>query len=60
MERTFLALQILFEKTLPKEDRKNLEYVDLRTENRIFYLLKGEKEQEGEEMGDDGKKGGKQ
>lgn len=55
-ERAFLALRLLFEKTLAQEDRTRLEYVDLRTENRIFYLLKGGEEKEGEKMGDDGKK----
>lgn len=59
VERVFLALQILFEKTLPKEDRKRLEYVDLRTENRIFYLLKNEEEKEGERLENDEKKDGK-
>lgn len=59
IERTFLALRLLFEKTLPESDRKNLEYVDLRTENRIFYSLKGGEEKEGEKMGDDERKGGK-
>lgn len=59
MDRSFLALRLLFDKTLSSDDRKRLEYVDLRTENRIFYLLKGGEEKEGEKMGDDGKKGEK-
>ncbi len=37
------ALRLLFEKELPPEKRKELEYVDARTENRLYYLLrKGE------------------
>lgn len=47
-ERSLLALRLLFAKTLSEGDRKNLDYIDLRTENRIFYLLKGEEEKEGE------------
>lgn len=49
IDRIFLALSLIFEKTLSENDRKNLEYVDLRTENRIFYLLKGGEEKEGVE-----------
>lgn len=55
-ERSLLALRLLFAKTLSESERKNLEYIDLRTENRIFYLLKGEEEKEGEKMSDDEKK----
>jgi hypothetical protein len=56
-EKAFLALRLLFDKTLSESDRKNLEYIDLRTENRIFYLLKGGEKKEGEKAEDDEKKG---
>lgn len=48
IEKSILALRLLFAKTISEQDRKNLEYIDLRTENRIFYLLKGGEEKEGE------------
>lgn len=44
VEKSILALRLLFAKTLSENDRKNLDYIDLRTENRIFYLLKGDEQ----------------
>lgn len=52
-EKSIRALRILFAKTLSEADRKNLDYIDLRTENRIFYLLKGDDRKEGEESPSD-------
>lgn len=46
LEKSIRALRLLFAKTLPENNRKNLDYIDLRTENRIFYLLKGDEPKE--------------
>lgn len=43
-DKSLRALRLLLEKTLSSDDRKRLEYIDLRTENTVFYLLKGEEE----------------
>lgn len=40
------ALSLFFEKELPAEKRASLKYVDLRTENRIYYVVQGSGEQE--------------
>ncbi len=40
-EKTLSALRLLFAKELPPEKRTDLRYVDLRTENRAFYTVKG-------------------
>ncbi len=40
------ALALLFEKEIPVENRSNIQYIDLRTENRIFYRYKDGKEEE--------------
>lgn len=47
LEKSIRALRLLFAKTLLENNRKNLDYIDLRTENRIFYLLKGDEPKEG-------------
>lgn len=46
VENTLRSLRLLFLKTVSEVDRKNMDYIDLRTENKIFYLLRGEKEKE--------------
>lgn len=38
--KTVAALRLLFEKELPEERRRELEYIDARTENRVYYLMK--------------------
>ena len=40
LEASLEALQLLFEKELPEERHGDLEYIDLRTENRVFYRYK--------------------
>lgn len=50
VERAVHSLGLFLSKMLSKEDRERLDYVDLRTENRIFYLLRGESEREGAEI----------
>lgn len=51
-DKSIRALRLLFAKTLSEIDRSNLDYIDLRTENRIFYLLKGDDRKEGESLPD--------
>lgn len=41
-EQTIATLRLLLAKELPVEKRMNLRYVDLRTENRVFYAWKNE------------------
>lgn len=36
------ALALLFEKELPRDKRANLDYIDLRTENRAYYVMRKE------------------
>ena len=45
-EKSITALRLFLAKTISEGDKKNLEYIDLRTENRIFYLLKGDESNE--------------
>lgn len=52
LEKSIRALRLLFAKTLSEGDRKNLDYIDLRTENRIFYFLNGD-EQKGNVLSSD-------
>jgi hypothetical protein len=40
------ALKLLFEKELPKELRAKLAYIDLRTENRVYYAFRTEENTE--------------
>ncbi len=61
-EKSLRALRLLFAKTLSDGDRSALDYIDLRTENKIFYLLKGGEPKEGDQTPsetDTGKKGKK-
>ena len=51
-DKSIRALRLLFAKTLSESDRSNLDYIDLRTENRIFYLIKGDERKEGESLPD--------
>ena len=39
LSKSLDVLALLFEKGLPRESRKQLKYIDLRTENRIFYAF---------------------
>ena len=48
LEKSLLALRLFFSKTLSPEDRSRLDYVDLRTEKKIFYMLKGEEQKDSE------------
>ncbi len=40
------ALALLYEDEIPKERLKELEYIDLRTENRVFYRYRNSEKQE--------------
>lgn len=42
--KTAAGLRLLFEKELPEERRRALEYIDARTENRMYYLMKANEE----------------
>ncbi len=42
LEKTISDLALFFEKELPAEKRQELEYIDARTENRLYYLLRGQ------------------
>jgi len=53
-EKTVESLRIVLERDLPEERREKLRYVDLRTENRVFYAF------EAEENGEDGKGDGEE
>lgn len=37
LESSLSALALLFDKEIPKERQSELEYIDLRTENKVFY-----------------------
>ncbi len=44
LETSFQALGLLFQKEIPENRRGDLEYIDLRTENRVFYRYKNQEE----------------
>lgn len=46
LEDSLDALALLFEKEVPEERRGKLRYVDLRTENRIYYAFQDGEQQE--------------
>lgn len=48
LESSLKALSLLFEKELPEEKRKKLRYIDLRAENRIYYVFDDGAEQKAE------------
>ncbi|PIU07766.1 MAG: hypothetical protein COT31_03715, partial [Candidatus Moranbacteria bacterium CG08_land_8_20_14_0_20_34_16] len=37
LEKQFQKLKLILEKEIPLDKRKNLEYIDLRIENKVFY-----------------------
>lgn len=41
-EKMFQALKLLFRKEISDDRRSRLKYVDLRTENRVYYSVEGE------------------
>lgn len=44
LEQTLKNLEIFMHKQLSEEERKTIEYLDLRFENRVFYKIKGQEE----------------
>jgi len=48
LEKAVKMLGLFLQKQITQQDRANLEYVDLRVENRIYYKLKKEEEKENE------------
>jgi hypothetical protein len=40
LQKTMSNLVLFLEKEIPKEERGQLEYIDLRTENRVYYTRK--------------------
>ncbi len=47
MESSLKALKLLLDKEISSDEkRKSLSYVDLRAENRIYYVMKGEEKKE--------------
>lgn len=42
--KTIAALRLLFAKELPEEKRRELEYIDARTENRLYYRMRKSEE----------------
>jgi cell division septal protein FtsQ len=49
LDTSLETLRLLFEKELPEDRRSGLQYIDLRTENRIFYRYQDGVVQETEE-----------
>lgn len=49
IEASLSALKLLFEKELPQERRTGLAYIDLRTENRVYYAFREENVATGDE-----------
>lgn len=49
IEASLSALKLLFEKELPQEKRTGLAYIDLRTENRVYYAFREENVAAGDE-----------
>lgn len=49
LEKELGMLKVFLEKSFKDKNRSDLEYVDLRSENKIFYKLKNSEEQEEEE-----------
>jgi len=37
LEKQFQKLKLILEKEIPLDERKKLEYIDLRIENKVFY-----------------------
>ncbi len=48
LETTMKTLVLFMKKEIDDNEKANLEYLDLRFENRVFYKLKGEQPQDGE------------
>lgn len=44
LDQTMKNLEIFMRKQLSEEERKNIEYLDLRFESRVFYKIKGQEE----------------
>jgi hypothetical protein len=42
IEKSLQTLQLLFKKEISPERRQHLKYIDLRTENRVYYSVEGE------------------
>jgi len=57
LDQSARTLKAFLEKEIPNELRPELEYVDLRVENKVFYKIKGtENEEEDKEESEDGGK----
>jgi cell division septal protein FtsQ len=50
LQSSLNALKLLFEKELPKELRTKLAYIDLRTENRVYYAFRTEENTENKDV----------
>ncbi|NTW46374.1 MAG: FtsQ-type POTRA domain-containing protein [Candidatus Moranbacteria bacterium] len=50
-EKTVASLRLVLDREIPSERRASLRYVDLRTENRVFFAYRGEEETEASESG---------
>jgi cell division septal protein FtsQ len=46
LEKSLRTLKTFLEEEVPAEKREKLEYVDLRVENKVYYMLKGEENTE--------------
>lgn len=55
VDKTVGMLKIVLEKNIRPEDRSKLEYIDLRTENKVYYRFKQEPAEEENKEGDSGK-----
>jgi cell division septal protein FtsQ len=42
LESALHTLGVILEKEIPKDQKEKLEYIDLRSENKVFYKFKGE------------------
>lgn len=50
LRESITKLKIFFEKEFKKEDIGKLEYIDLRSENRVYYKIKDEEKNEKEDV----------
>jgi cell division septal protein FtsQ len=53
LDQTMKNLEIFMRKQLSEDERKNIEYLDLRFENRVFYKIKGQEEENKDQSGSD-------
>ncbi len=46
LKKSLDTLKLLFAKELPQQKRQNIAYIDLRTENRVYYAFRNEGDKE--------------